>query len=105
MRVRGPLVMVSVALGATALLSMNDSILAQQGVPQAPRPRGPVPAGEMGDYVVVPNWPKPLPDTMRRAASRCDKRCRNFISARMGCRCCVRMSPLGPLRPMALLTS
>jgi peptidylamidoglycolate lyase len=62
MRIRGSLVMVSVALGAFVLLSTTDSIRAQQGVPQPPRPRGPVPAGEMGDYVVVQNWPKPLPD-------------------------------------------
>ncbi len=62
MRIRSSVVMVSVALAASVLLSMDDRILAQQGVPPAPRARGPVPAGEMGDYVVVPNWPKPLPD-------------------------------------------
>ena len=55
MRVRDPLVMAFVAFGAVASLTMSGSSSAQQGVPQAPRARGPVPAGEMGDYVVVPN--------------------------------------------------
>ncbi len=61
MRVRGPLVIVLVALGASVFLAAGETTSAQQGTP--PAPRAPAQPGDMGDYEVVRNWPKPLPDT------------------------------------------
>lgn len=60
MRATGPLVMGLVALGAAVLFATSSRSLAQQGTP--PTPRGVPQPGDMGDYQVVLNWPKPLPD-------------------------------------------